>query len=341
MTKPILDKINSFDSSYDYTIGFTYRGNQTYSHRLIITNASTSTQVYDNTYVGFELYHVIPANTLANDEQYFAQVQCFDKDGNASVLSEPAYFRCIKTPEFYFEGLSNNTNIHNSSIQLIMHYYQGAGEKLKNYQFFLYDINKINVLNSEVYTTDDLNYRFTGLEDNKQYYVRATGMTVHGLELDTGFIKVNVSYKEPECDTKLLLSCDRCKGYISWATNIIVINCTTPKAYTFDNGFVDVVDKVIEYNYGYIINGDFELKLIGKKLNRSGKLLTMSNGINTITLSSHVYDTDGNMYFHLSVENGLSTYSRYSENMQLTEDDVLEFVITRKNNLYKLSIYKM
>ena len=76
-------------------------------------------------------------------------------------------------------------------------------------------------------------------------------------------------------------------------------------------------------------------------MNRSGKLLTMSNKFNTITVSSFVYDDDDDLYFHLSVENALSTYNQYSKNMQVRHDDVLEFVIVRKNNMYELYIYRL
>lgn len=341
MAKPILNKINTFDAQNDYTVGFTYQGIQTYRHRLLITDASDSTIVYDSTYSGFELYHTIPKGALDNDKQYFAQVQCFDKDDNASALSDGIYFSCVKTPDFYFVNLNPDANINNSSVQLDLYYAQSAGEKIKNYQFFLYDINKTNIIKSDVYYTEDFVYRFTGLEDGKQYYVRATGMTVHGLEIDTGFIKINVSYNEPEYPDKITLSCDKTKGYIAWNTNIVIINCTTPKAYDFTDGFIDLTKKEMEYNYGFLLNGDFELKLKGKNLNRTGKLLEISKDLCNLTLSSVVYDTNGNQYFHLAVENGISTYNRYSESMAITPDDAVEFVITRINNLYKLSVYKL
>ena len=341
MAKPILNKIHTFDANDQYKVGFSYKGNQTYSNRLVITNATTSRIIFDDIYIGFELYHIIPEKTLTNDEQYYAQIQCYDKDGNASALSDPIYFRCTRLPDFYFQDVINNMVIDTSYIQLDLVYHSIYNEKIRDYQFFLYDVNKTEAIKSQVFYTDEMSFRFIGLEDNKQYYVRATGTTVSDLAIDTGFIKINVQYKEPATPAKLKLSCDPCHGYITWATDIVFINCTNPRDYTFDNGFIELDGKEIEYNFGFLINGDFELKLIGKHLNRSGKLLTMSNKFNTITLSSFVYDDDDDLYFHLSVENALSTYNQYSKNMQVRHDDVLEFVIVRKNNMYELYIYKL
>ena len=79
--KPILTRIQTFDATKDYTVTFSYSGYQTYKHRLVITNSDTSAVVYDETVEGFELYHIIEANSIENGNQYYAQVQCFDQNG--------------------------------------------------------------------------------------------------------------------------------------------------------------------------------------------------------------------------------------------------------------------
>lgn len=341
MAKPILTKINTYDARDEYIVSFTYSGHQTYRHRFIITNASTSAIVYDKTVTGFELFHKIEENSLQNGEQYYAQVQCFDKNNSVSELSSPIYFTCVKMPTFCIQGVKKDDTINVSSIQPTLLYRHDGDELLKDYQFFLYDSNKTNIMESPVYYDNTMSCKFTGLEDGNKYYLRAVGETVHGLKLDTDYINFKVVYKEPSYENKVVLKCDRIHGFISWMTNIVVINCTTPKAYTYDstNQWINLIDKEIEYNSGFMFSGDFQLKLIGKNLNRNGKILTMSNGKQTLTLGSAVYDTDGNQYFTLKVENGYATYARHSNDCVLKDDDIVEFIITRQNNLYKLSVF--
>lgn len=342
MAKPILTRIQTFDATKDYTVTFSYSGYQTYKHRLIITNPTTSTVVYDKTVEGFELYHTIEANSIPNGNQYYAQVQCFDQNGTASELSDSVYFRCIKIPKFQITNIKDKEVIYYSSIQPIL-YFENTGESLKDYQFFLYTSDKIKMLESPLYYDNSMNTKFTGLEEHKKYYVQAVGETVHGLKLDTGLIGFSVLYKEPSYSKKLVLNCEKnCGGYISWATDIIIINCTTPKAYTYDSSreWINLIEKQIEYNYGFFIDGDFELKLIGKNINRNGKILEMFSDDCGLSLETHLINDEGDQYFHLKASNGFTTYNRYTDYFRLTSDDIVEIIITRKNNMYRLSVYK-
>lgn len=340
--KPILTRIQTFDATKDYTVTFSYSGYQTYKHRLVITNSDTSAVVYDETVEGFELYHIIEANSIENGSQYYAQVQCFDQNGNESQLSDGSYFRCIKTPEFRISNIKEKDIILYSSIQPIL-YYEETDESLKDYQFFLYSSDKIKMMESPLYYDDSMNTKFTGLEEHNKYYIQAVGETIHGLKLDTGLIGFTVSYKEPSFSNKLILNCSKnCGGYISWSTDFILINCTTPKAYKYDDTreWINLIDKQIEYNYGFLISSDFELKLIGKNLNRNGKILEMFSEECGLVLETHIINDDGDQYFHLKANNGFITYNRYTDYMKLTSDDIVEIIITRKNNMYRLSVYK-
>lgn len=59
-----------------------------------------------------------------------------------------------------------------------------------------------------------------------------------------------------------------------------------------------------------------------------------------LVLETHIINDDGDQYFHLKANNGFITYNRYTDYMKLTSDDIVEIIITRKNNMYRLSVYK-
>ena len=59
-----------------------------------------------------------------------------------------------------------------------------------------------------------------------------------------------------------------------------------------------------------------------------------------LVLETHIINDDGDQYFHLKANNEFATYNRYTDYMKLTSDDIVEIIITRKNNMYRLSVYK-
>lgn len=341
MAKPIVSNIESFDAVNNMTVTFTYSGNQVYKNRLVVTRARNSEIVYDSTITSFKLNHTIPANTLENNTQYYAQIQCFDSNDKESSLSIPMYFYCIKTPEFYFQGIKDNDNIGSSSLELQLYYDQDNEEPLKDYQYFLYDSGKVEILKSDIYYSGDLSYRLTGLEDEKIYYIRAKGDTRNALAIDTGLIKINIKYTIPPVSSLLKVNCDKQRGYMTYTTNLHIIHVDNPDDYTYENDMINLIGKELTYDYGFNISGDFEVKLKGTHLNRDGLIFEMSNGLYTISLSSTIYNSDGEQRFKLSVKNPIKTYVKYSDVFYLNEKDNIEFCIRRKNDFYKLVVYRI
>ena len=199
MSKPVINSIKPFDATKASKVSMTYIGNLPYSNRIIIYDATTLSVVFDDTQSGFTLEHTIPANTLTNGKKYAIQGQVFDSVGNASVLSDKAYFWCFATPSFYFSNVNNDDTITTASFYANLVYDQPDWEDIAEYRFYLYDEVKNLLVESEAYyTTDNMNYPYRGLEDDKFYYIRAIGATQNGIQMDTGYIKVFVNYENPE-----------------------------------------------------------------------------------------------------------------------------------------------
>ena len=72
MSKPVVNRINPFDGSKDYTVSMSYLGNMPYSNRVIVYDAITLSVVYDSTTTNtkFSIDHTIPSNTLVNGKKY-------------------------------------------------------------------------------------------------------------------------------------------------------------------------------------------------------------------------------------------------------------------------------
>ena len=337
MSKPVINSIKPFDATKASKVSMTYIGNLPYSNRIIIYDATTLSVVFDDTQSGFTLEHTIPANTLTNGKKYAIQGQVFDSVGNASVLSDKAYFWCFATPSFYFSNVNNDDTITTASFYANLVYDQPDWEDIAEYRFYLYDEVKNLLVESEsYYTTDNMNYPYRGLEDDKFYYIRAIGATQNGIQMDTGYIKVFVNYENPE-DYKLIYAeCNEKNSVVTYQTNFVVINPSdTTTEYEYENGWINLLDKTLVYDQDFIVNGDFTMSIRGKDLYRNATILKCSNDKMGFTLSSYIYD-DGNMRYKLTVPNGICNYVLYSEPIMPEMWDIVTIHIRRINNIYQL-----
>ena len=130
MAKPSIMRIVPFDSRYDYTLSMNYTGNLPYSNKITIYNAATLSVVYTDTVQSHLLRHTIPANTLVNGTKYAVDCQMFDSNNVASAISDKAYFYCLETPVFKFDGLKNEDTVQNTMLTLNIKYSQPNWEDL-------------------------------------------------------------------------------------------------------------------------------------------------------------------------------------------------------------------
>ena len=339
MAKPSINKITPFDARYDKIVSMTYFGDMAYSNRIIIYNAETMQPVFDDTVVTFSLTHIIPANTLTNGVKYAIQGQTFDSEGIESVMSDKVYFWCFETPFFYFRDLTDGDIIESASYNATVIYEQANWEDISIFQFHIYDGSQLLLTESEIsYDTDNISYSFRGLESGYTYYLRCTGVTVNGMELDTGYIRILVRYETPNTYARIYARCDEETGVVYYETNIIIIESSTEGDFEYNNGFIDLIGKELVYDKDFIIPGDFTLGIRAKHLFREGNILTCKNDKYGFILSAHI-DDEERLRFRLKVPNGLTNYILYTEPYSFTNDDLVTLYIRRINNIYSITCF--
>lgn len=276
---PSITAIDSFDPSYDRDIDFYYEDNQPYKHRIVIINNQTNQTVYDKTIESMRKYITIPAKTLTGGVQYLIQIQVFDIDGNKSNLSDPVLFYCFSIPILNFSNVINEQIYRNASIELSLTYSQAQNEQIKDYQFTLYSQDKILLTSSKVFYSSTLSsYTFYGLQNNTKYYVRAYGETINGMQMDTGYVAINIQYERIPANIGFYIQNIYDKGYISIETNILSIGYETENDnYEFVDGCLILKNNSLTYNEGFEITGDFSLFIEAKKLPIS-KFFTVGDG---------------------------------------------------------------
>ena len=223
IAKPIIQHITPFDANKDYEITLSWTGNRAYANRIYIYDNDTNELVYDNTESTYLLKHIIPAHTLSNNKKYVIQAQVYDVNNTPSSLSDKVLFYTFATPDFYFEELSKNPIISNSSFTANVHYYSDDFESISKYKFYLYDASKKKLLESnEIIDNDNLSYTYKGLDNNTVYYIRCVGVTVNGMELDTGYVEITVKFENPNTYSRLYATPLPSQGCIQVSTNLII-----------------------------------------------------------------------------------------------------------------------
>lgn len=329
---PSINSITPFDPLYEYTVDFIYNDNQSLKNRAVIIDNSTSEIVYDETETTMRLQHVIPANTLIAGKQYLIQIQVFDADGNSSNLSSSVLFYCLSTPTFSFSNISEGETYKSASIILNLNYSQSENEPIKSYQFFKYSYDKTLLESSSVfYSSSDMSYSFYGLENNVSYYFRAIGETSHGIALDTGYIKVNVSFNTIPANILLDAENHYKDGYISLKLNIKDIGYKLDNDdYELKDGLLILKNNSLTYNEGFTVTDDFSLFVEAKELPVSTFLTTNDN-----MFSLSIVEVCGVYYCKLEVKN--SSFVQYEPlpKAKLVDENG-RYLVTDKNQMIEI-----
>lgn len=256
----IIHPIEPFDSSIGTNISFSWHGNQIYKVRCIIKDNSSGTTVYDNTIETMKQVYPVPADSgLTNGTYYVAYITVLDIDNNeSSFQSIGTPFYCLSNPVFSL-SIKPGDVIKTSAYQVGLTYSQLQNEPLDSYRITLYTYQKTELQASDIiYNTADVTYVISGLENAKQYYIRATGKTLHNMTLDTGYILFTVSYTIAQIFNPLELNNKPEHGAIEIKSNITsTIGMAEKDVVYIDDDYADLRGNPVTYDIGYEVKGDF------------------------------------------------------------------------------------
>ncbi len=339
MARPQILKIQPFDANKDYEITFSWLGNRAHANRIIIYDNETNNVVFDDTVSSFALSHIIPAHTLENSKKYVIEAQTFDVENIPSAMSNKVLFFTFATPDFYFENLIDNPIIDNSSFTAFVHYYSEDWEDISKYKFYLYDSSKKQLTESNEMTDgQDICYTYKGLDNNTVYYIRCVGITVNGMEIDTGYTEITVQFENPNNYARIYATPIPKQGCIQVSSNLIIIQYNGTDTFEYIDGMIDLRDKTLYYDEGFLIEKDFTVIIRGINLWQTADIFKMNNGKYGLTLSSRIYN-NGQLRFRLIVPNGVANYLLYSKPLVFENTDMVNIMIRRKNDIYQIKVF--
>lgn len=343
--KPVLYNINAFDATQETTFQFIWNGNQSFGNICVIRNNTTNEIVYQEIETTMQLKHTLPAYTLNNGFLYNVRVAVLDADNNISEYSDPVLFYCFTTPTFIFDNILENQIVKNSSYQVTMSYSQLEGESLQSWEIGLYDTSQSKIQGSGVKYTGDIKYTLTDLEDNQTYYIKATCLTLNGMEVETEYILFSVNYKQPSIYSLLSLENVPNNGYIKLQSNIRAVEAHSEKEIKYiDNEYVNLKDNTVFIDDDFSLDDDFIINLLGYNLTPNTLIMKLSDGKNTINLylRKGTYDINNNVektFVELSIPVGFTSYVCYSNYIDNPSDtDMIDIWIKKDKGLYAVYI---
>jgi hypothetical protein len=342
---PQLYNSDAWDASNEKTFRFLFEGNQAFGNILQIKNNLTGEVVYQESETTMQLKHTVPANTLKNGTLYNVRVAVIDIDNNVSEYSDPMLFYCYTTPTFTFDNIQENQIVKNSSYQVYMTYNQIENEPLQSWEITLYDTSQSKIQSSGVFYDDNIKYTLTNLEDNQNYYIKATCITLNGFEVDTGFIPFSVNYKQPSVYSILTLENIKNNGYIKLQSNIRAVEAHSKTDVMYIDGeYADLRNNTVYIDNDFSLDDDFVINLLGYNLTTNALIMQLSDGNNKINLylRKGTYDINNNKektFIELSVPVGFTSYVCYSNYIDNpNKSDMLDIWIRKKNGLYSVYI---
>lgn len=351
LTTPILYSQAAFDATQAHTFTFNVvGGEQVIQNKLVITNQSTSAIVYQAVQTTYKFEHILPANTLTNGVYYSAYVITYNSAGTASAQSNSIQFYCYSEPSFTFTNLPINNVITNSSYNFQVTYNQTEGELLNSYIFTLYDAQRIQIATSGTQYVNSAtipaiaSYQFTGFVDRTSYYVRATGQTAQGTQVDTGLVAISVLYTVPSLFSVIELNNNCSGGYVIVRSNLIEIgseSSPTPPNYVDDNTAVDVSGsgQYVEWNSGFELNDDFTASLWGRDFNENSNIITMTDDLGNNIIVRYRTNEDNTVYADATVTNGNILYYVYSDSISTpTATDKIQIWLRRIGCQYSIKL---
>lgn len=336
MAKPIIGTLKPIDALLDSTIKFSWSGKRAYSNRLVVYNNTDLSVAFDDTVATYKFEHTIPANTLKNGNQYVIEVYVTDMYGETSAASNKVSLYTAETPTFQFADTPwlIDSSIYTANIR----FHSNDWEELSQYKFYLYDVNKKLLHETDsifLDETETVSYTYRSLINDSIYYIRATGVTVSGLELDTGMREINVKYENQATYSRVYAENLPDIGCIKVSSNLIIIQYNGDQEFNYQDGMIDLRGSSIFYDNGFMLDDDFTVVIRGKYLWHEGILFMMSNGQYDITLSSRFYP-GGQLRYKLEVPNGMNTYVRYSDPMVFNDSDMITVAFRRIGGLYQI-----
>lgn len=272
---------SSLDANNDIFVEFYSKGgDQVYKNEIEVYDAETNLLAYKNITISFNLRQIIPPNSLKNGKRYKIKVRTYNVNNEVSNWSDYVNFKCSSIPKIALNPIDDNT-VKNQTYLFRGTYSQAEGEPIMSFRFIVYDRYRNQLDTSPEIYSSNIEYEFTGFNDDENYYIEIKAKSNGNIEITTGLVEFYVKYVQPKMRTVLKLDNNKEKATVSIEINTIqVLFNSTNYTYSFNNGFIDLhTDKIhTNKNFGFVLDSEnWTMNLRFKAFADTKNILTMTS----------------------------------------------------------------
>ncbi|QPW56421.1 hypothetical protein IRP61_11105 (plasmid) [Clostridium botulinum] len=303
-----------FDAREEYLLKFTsIGGDQIFKNELVITDTDTNSIVYSKIIESFQLEHIIPSGTLRNAKEYKVKVRTYNINNDTSSWSDNEIISCFKKPKMGITNLeldkNNESIIRNQTYTFKAMTLDDEDDSIQSYRFLLYDYEKSLLEMSPSFFDSKFQYEFTGLKNEKKYYIEIKAITQHNVYVTSGLKEFTPVYLKPKVKNLTKLTNDYENALIHIETNIIqIIFRVLSGTISYENGeWINLENGSIiaEPDDGFELHGNWTLKMYVKDLKDDVPFLILSDrqggkiDFRMRNNKIHIFKTRGDLIYHI------------------------------------------
>lgn len=373
MAKPTIKPIGIFDATIGTTIYFSMNVFNVQSillteYEYYIYNGKDDTEVYHSTGIakllnfniitGYSIPITPASGNLKNQAtNYYIKLRVKTAGDIAfGDWSSAISFYCKEKPTLGFVGMTANEvtpiTMYAAVFELQYTYNLEQAETLKNYKYYFYDSEK-KLLESSVEYPGAITNTLSqyGLKNDSTYYVRGTGTTKNGYELDSGYYEIHVKFSDISNRYALEAVNNAEKGCIEISSHFISIEGIPSGDYAFetDESGMTSIDLSSGANVMYSLSSDkrpydFVLKYVVEPVLHKtlSKIIFEDDAYGELTLNVRDYG-DGEK-LHATFNLHIGEYFNYiirSNCIDIGSYDYLYICLSRKDGYFNLAIKAM
>lgn len=270
--------------------------------------------------------------------------------------SSAVSFYCKEKPTLGFVGMTANEatpiTMYAAVFELQYTYNLEQAETLKNYKYYFYDSEK-KLLESSVEYPGAITNTLSqyGLKNDSTYYVRGTGTTKNGYELDSGYYEIHVKFSDISNSYALEAVNNAEKGCIEISSHFISIEGIPSGDYTFetDESGMTSIDLSGGANVMYSLSSDkrpydFVLKYVVKPVLHKtlSRIIFEDDAYGELTINVRDYGDGEKLHatFNLHIGENFNYIIR-SNCIDIGSYDYLYICLSRKDGYFNLAIKAM
>jgi len=333
---PTLRKTTPFPSTISYTFLFDVYGVSTqivYNELEITLSSDTGTPIYLERIQEFRYQHTLPLNTLINGNQYVAKIRIYDINQVLLGESAPLFFYCFSYPTLAIPTIVNG-EVNNQTVTFEGTYVQTEGELLQSYIFYLYNSSQYLIAQSPEIYSETISYEFSELENSETYFIELKIVTDNEMEFSTGLIEFIARYIAPRFASVIELENSPSDASVFVKCNVIrIIGVANVEPTYITDEFIDLTNNIVEFNQGFSVTGDFDLRLWLKDIVENESFFTYES-ISGAKLELKLIQNM--VYLYVFLNETYILQKLISEELVGIADNILFIDVKHASNLYDL-----